>query len=119
VELQLSSGERAQYLCWAKVRFDVEGERVELTVFRDPQSGETFVPFRDETARSGETYAGALFRGSPHRRGNAAARLQLRIQPILRLQRRLGLSATSAENISMCGSRQGEKAFSAEAGHEV
>ena len=56
VEIELSTGEAAVYQRWAKVRFEVDGERAELTVFRDPESGDLFLPFKDATAASGETY---------------------------------------------------------------
>ncbi|MBA2248033.1 MAG: DUF1684 domain-containing protein [Chloroflexia bacterium] len=49
------SGEAKQYTRAGRVSFDVEGERVTLTVFRERTRGHLFMPFRDATAGN-ETY---------------------------------------------------------------
>ena len=45
VDLQTSSGSIASYLKWGVISFELEGNVVELTVFKDRQSGSLFLPF--------------------------------------------------------------------------
>ena len=59
VEIELSTGDASVYQRWAKVRF--EGRPAELTVFRDADSGDLFLPFKDATAASGETYGAGRY----------------------------------------------------------
>ena len=58
--MQTSTGTVASYWRWAKVRFEVDGREVELTIFRDAGSGGLFLPFVD--ARAGrETYGAGRY----------------------------------------------------------
>ena len=61
VTMELSAGDATDYIRWAKIHFQVAGEAAELTVFRDPDSGDLFLPFSDATARQGETYGGGRY----------------------------------------------------------
>ncbi|MEE8421372.1 MAG: DUF1684 domain-containing protein [Dehalococcoidia bacterium] len=60
VEMQTSTGDIASYVRWARIRFDVDGDDAELTVFRDAQSGSFFLPFQDANA-GGETYGAGRY----------------------------------------------------------
>jgi uncharacterized protein (DUF1684 family) len=60
IEMLTSTGGAATYERWAKVRFEVEGEPAELTVYRDAGSGELFLPFQDANA-GGETYGAGRY----------------------------------------------------------
>ena len=60
VEMQTSTGTVASYWRWAKVRFPVDGQEAELTVFRDSASGGLFLPFVDAGAGS-ETYGAGRY----------------------------------------------------------
>ena len=60
VDMQTSTGDSAPYLRWARVRFEVEGQPAELTVYRDPVSGDLFLPFQDVNA-GGETYGAGRY----------------------------------------------------------
>lgn len=55
VEILTSTGEVERYERWARVRFEVDGEQAALMVYRQPQSGHLFLPFRDATSGE-ETY---------------------------------------------------------------
>ena len=55
VEMQTSTGDAASYLRWGKVHFEVDGEPAELTIFKDIQGEELFLPFSDATSGK-ETY---------------------------------------------------------------
>jgi uncharacterized protein (DUF1684 family) len=56
ITIGTADGGTKTYVRAGRVRFDVEGEPVTLTVFKEPVRGRYFVPFRDGTAGT-ETYA--------------------------------------------------------------
>ncbi len=60
VEMQTSTGDAASYVRWARIHFEVDGERVELTVYRDVRSGAPFLPFQDANA-GGDTYGAGRY----------------------------------------------------------
>ena len=60
VEMQTSSGTLATYWRWATVRFEVDGEPAELTIFRDAHSQALFLPFVDSNAGR-ETYGAGRY----------------------------------------------------------
>src|SRR5215210_4373373 len=55
LELPTTDGKTKSFSRAGRVRFDVDGAPVELTVLRDADRGSLFIPFRDASAR-GETY---------------------------------------------------------------
>jgi uncharacterized protein (DUF1684 family) len=55
VELPTTDGKTKSFFRVGRVRFEVEGVPVELTVLRDSDRGSLFIPFRDPSA-GGETY---------------------------------------------------------------
>lgn len=56
IQVGTLSGDVKEYIRAGRVTFDVDGEPVTLSVFRDVERGRYFLPFRDGTAGS-ETYA--------------------------------------------------------------
>jgi len=60
VALQTSTGDAAEYLRWAVIRFNVDGREVSLTVFREVHSWRLFLPFADANA-GGETYGAGRY----------------------------------------------------------
>jgi uncharacterized protein len=56
VDIPTTDGKAKSFSRAGRVRFQVEGVPVELTVFKDSDRGSLFIPFRDESAGS-ETYA--------------------------------------------------------------
>ncbi|MCK9495365.1 MAG: DUF1684 domain-containing protein [Dehalococcoidia bacterium] len=60
VVLQTSDATTRTYQRWANLPFEVDGEAVALTVYRDPESGELFLPFQDTTS-GGETYGAGRY----------------------------------------------------------
>ena len=64
VEMQTSTGNVARYRRWARVAFQVDGEAAELTVYKDADSDELFLPFADAT--SGPATYGAGRYVEPH-----------------------------------------------------
>ena len=60
VELQTSTGDIASYLRWGKISFEVEGNVVDLTVFKDQSGDALFLPFADATSGN-ETYGAGRY----------------------------------------------------------
>ena len=60
VELLTSTGEPASLLRWGKISFEIDGEPSQLTIFRDTDADDFFLPFTD--ANSGdETYGASRY----------------------------------------------------------
>jgi len=55
IEMQTSTGAVQDYVRWGKISFPVDGVAAELTLFRDTNEGELFLPFADATSGK-ETY---------------------------------------------------------------
>jgi len=55
VDIPTSDGKEKSFSRAGRVRFEVEGVPVELTVFKDSDRGSHFIPFRDASA-GGDTY---------------------------------------------------------------
>jgi len=60
VVLQTSDGDTRAYDRWAHLTFEVDGRSVGLTVYRDPDTGGLFLPFRDATSGT-ETYGAGRY----------------------------------------------------------
>ena len=55
VDIPTTDGKAKSFTRAGRVRFDIEGVPVELTVFKDSDRGSLFIPFRDASA-GGDTY---------------------------------------------------------------
>jgi len=64
VELGTSDGDTREYERWARVRFAVDGTEQSLTVFRQLDTGDLFLPFVDAGAGS-ETYGAGRYLDLP------------------------------------------------------
>jgi len=60
VVLQTSDADTRTYERWANLPFEVDGQEVGLTVYRDPESGHLFLPFQDATSGR-ETYGAGRY----------------------------------------------------------
>jgi uncharacterized protein (DUF1684 family) len=60
VKMLTSTGDTRYYLRWGKVRFRVEGQDAELTLFLSPGDSRFFVPFTDATSGK-ETYGAGRY----------------------------------------------------------
>lgn len=60
VEIPTSDGKAKSFSRAGRIRFEVEGTPVELTVFKDSDRGSLFIPFRDGSAGN-ETYEGGRY----------------------------------------------------------
>ncbi len=110
VELDLSTGEAAVYRRWARVRFEVEGAPAELTVFRDADGGEIFLPFKDATAAAGETYgAGRYLDVHEASDGRLLLNFNYAYNPYCAYNERWSCPLTPAENVLTVSIGAGEK----------
>jgi len=112
VELELSAGDSAVYERWAKVRFEVDGCPAELTIFRAAQSGDMFLPFRDATAASGETYgAGRYLDVHQLPDGRLLLDFNYAYNPYCAYNEQWSCPLTPCENVIQVPIRAGEKSF--------
>ena len=112
VNIGLSTGDAATYRRWAKVSFEVEGAEVALTVFRNPESGELFLPFKDATASSGETYgAGRYLDLHQLAGGELLLDFNYAYNPYCAYNEQWSCPLTPPENVLAVGIRAGENAF--------
>ena len=91
-----TDGQAKQFERAGRITFEANGEPVTFTVFKEQARGRYYLPFRDGTAGV-DTYAVGRYldiRARPN--GELAGRLQLRLQPVLRLRRRLELPDPAA-----------------------
>jgi uncharacterized protein len=59
-KMQTSTGDVRYYQRWGKIKFDVEDQPAELTLFWSPGSDQFFIPFTDATSGS-ETYGAGRY----------------------------------------------------------
>ncbi|MFQ5381509.1 MAG: DUF1684 domain-containing protein [Dehalococcoidia bacterium] len=60
VEMKTSTGQTVTYTRWALAHLTIEGREVALTIFRDPGTGDLFLPFQD-AGRGSETYGAGRY----------------------------------------------------------
>lgn len=60
VAMQTSTGGEAEYVRWARVTFEVDGQEAGLTLYQERGSGHIFLPFQDANA-GGETYGAGRY----------------------------------------------------------
>ena len=107
IEMQTSTGDLARYQRWARVSFEVTGAPASLTIYRDVEGGGLFLPFQDANA-GGDTYGAGRYLDVHPVEGRAAPdRLQLRLQPLLRLQRAVVVPDPARGEPSRRGDRGG------------
>jgi uncharacterized protein (DUF1684 family) len=109
--MQTSTGGEAAYERWGRVRFDVDGEAAELTLYRDPHSGAFFLPFQDANAR-GETYgAGRYLEVQPDGNGRLHIDFNYAYNPYCAYNEQWSCPIPPAENRLQVAIRAGEKSF--------
>jgi hypothetical protein len=111
VEMQASTGAVASYLRWARVRFDIDGEDAELTVFRDTASGSFFLPFQNANA-GGETYgAGRYLEVEQLEQGKLSVDFNYAYNPYCAYNEQWSCPIPPAENRLTVAIRAGEQTF--------
>ena len=114
VEMQTSTGEVASYVRWARIHFEVDGEAAALTVYRDAQSGDLFLPFQDANA-GGETYgAGRYLEVEELEHGRLRVDFNYAYNPYCAYNEAWSCPIPPAENRLAVPIRAGERTFEAD-----
>ncbi|MCH7745828.1 MAG: DUF1684 domain-containing protein [Chloroflexi bacterium] len=111
IEMQTSTGDVAQYVRWGKISFEVESQPAQLTVYKDADSGEFFLPFADATSSS-ETYgAGRYLEVEALPNGQLHVEFNYAYNPYCAYNERWSCPLTPLENRIQVPIRAGEKNF--------
>ena len=111
VEMQTSTGDVATYARWGKVVFDVDGEAAELTLYKDPEGGDFFLPFADSTSGE-ETYpSGRYLEPHPVPGGKVLLDFNLAYNPYCAYNEQWSCPLTPFENRLRVPIHAGEKSF--------
>ena len=112
VEMQTSTGEITWFVRWGNISFEVEGLAAQLTVYKDPDSGEFFLQFADATSGV-ETYgAGRYLEPEALPDGRMSVDFNYAYNPYCAYNERWSCSITPAENRIVVPIRAGERIFS-------
>ncbi|MEX2446228.1 MAG: DUF1684 domain-containing protein [Dehalococcoidia bacterium] len=111
VELATSDGDVATYERWARVSLTVDGEDVQLTVYRQPGAGSFFLPFVDASAGT-ETYpAGRYLEVHELDEGRLLLDFNYAYNPYCAYNAGYSCALPPAENRLPVAVRAGERAF--------
>ena len=111
VEMQTSTGDVASFLRWGNVSFEVDGKAVQVTVYKDPDTGDFFLPFADATS-GGETYgAGRYLDMTTLPDGRVLVDFNYAYNPYCAYNDRWSCPLTPPENRVRVAIRAGEKNF--------
>lgn len=112
VEMQTSTGDEATYERWARVRFAVDGEPAEIVIYRDPQDGALFLPFRDATSGTESYGAGRYLEVEQTDDGKLRVDFNYAYSPYCAYNDRWSCPIPPAENRLGVAIRAGERSFS-------
>ena len=111
IEMQTSTGGEASFLRWGHVSFDVEGTPAQLTVYKDTDRGDLFLPFADATSGE-ETYgAGRYLDVEPLPDGRLLVDFNYAYNPYCAYNYNWTCPITPPENRLLAPIRAGEKNF--------
>ncbi len=111
VELQTSTGDVSRFQRLGSISFAVEGEPASLTVYRDPDGGDYFVPFADATSGK-ETYgAGRYLELQTLPNGQVLADFNYAYNPYCAYNEMWSCPLTPGENRLSVPIRAGEKSY--------
>ena len=109
IQMQTSTGDVQSHIRFGKIRFSVDGQPVELTVYRDPHG--YFLPFADALAGS-ETYgAGRYLEPEPAGKGKLLVDFNYAYNPYCAYNDLYSCPLTPWENRLKVPIRAGEKVF--------
>ncbi len=111
VEMLTNTGDVAAYQRWGAISFEVDGHPAGLTVFKDPEEGDAFLPFADATSGS-ETYgAGRYLDVEPLPDGRLLVDFNYAYSPNCAYNDGWSCPLTPYENRMGVSIRAGEKSF--------
>ena len=111
IEMQTSTGGEASFLRWGRISFDVEGMPAQLTIYKDTDRGDLFLPFADATSGE-ETYgAGRYLDVEPLPDGRLLVDFNYAYNPYCAYNENWTCPITPPENRLRLPIRAGEKSF--------
>src|SRR5574341_1525617 len=111
IEMQTSTGDVQEYIRWGKIKFEVEGQPAELTLYASPMGHGFFLPFVDATSGK-ETYgAGRYLDLEPLPGGKVLVDFNLAYNPYCAYNERWSCPLTPVENRLKVRIEAGEKNF--------
>ncbi len=111
VQIATSTGDVASYERWGRFSFEVEGQKAQLTLFRDLQRGDLFLPFVDTTSGS-ETYSvGRYLEPEVSHDGKVLVDFNLAYNPYCAYNENWSCPIPPAENRIKVPIHAGEKSF--------
>lgn len=117
VRMQTTAGGEQVYRRAGRIRFEVEGEPVELTLFASNHQHELFLPFRDATSGR-ETYgAGRYLEVEPPRGGRVVVDFNYAYNPYCAYNEAWSCPLPPVENWLRVPIRAGEKRFPGPVAH--
>ena len=111
VEMQTSTGDLASFSRWGTVAFEVDGEAAQLTVYKDTDGGEFFLPFADATSGSDTYGAGRYLDVQQLKSGKLLVDFNYAYSPYCAYNERWSCPLTPLENRMRVPIRAGEKSF--------
>ena len=111
VEVQISTGEVDTFLRWATVSFDVDGGPAELTIFRDGEDGDLFLPFADATSGTATYGAGRYLDVERRPDGKIVVDFNYAYNPYCAYNDSWSCPLTPSENRIKVGIRAGERIY--------
>ena len=110
ITMQTSTGDLRDYLRWGRIRFEVEGDSAELTLYM-ALGGGFFLPFKDTTSGK-ETYgAGRYLEVEPQADGRFLVDFNMTYNPYCAYSERWSCPIPPQENHLKVAVRAGEKSF--------
>ena len=111
VEMQTSTGDIASYIRWGKVTFEVEGQQADLTLFKDVDGEDFFLPFADATSGEDTYDAGRYI--DPHilEDGKVVVDFNQAYSPYCAYNEQWSCPLTPFENRLKVPIKAGEKSF--------
>ena len=111
VEMQTSTGDIASYIRWGKVTFEVEGQQADLTLFKDVDGEDFFLPFADATSGKDTYDAGRYI--DPHvlDDGKVVVDFNQAYSPYCAYNEQWSCPLTPFENRLKVSIKAGEKSF--------
>ncbi len=111
IAMQTSTGETAIYERWARAHFEVDGAPAALTIYRDPESGALFAPFRDATSGDESYGAGRYVEPEQAPDGNVLLNFNYAYNPYCAYSERWSCPLPPEENRLAVPIRAGERSF--------
>lgn len=109
--MQTSTGDVASFRRWGTVEFDVDGETARLTVYKDADGDEFFLPFADATSGSDTYGAGRYLDVQELEDGKLLVDFNYAYSPYCAYNERWSCPLTPSENRMRVPIRAGEKSF--------